>query len=466
MNIDIEKIQKQFNEVLSYSQNEECPDTDKLFQDWATNKKRFIDVLGPDCRIETEDIVTFEMSDEIKKERIKSFLELIQSNYDPVVGHFFNAELDGIFLNKVVNPFDAGDIHVPVGMKIGRALNKYFYGYLTSSEIDTIQTTLSCLIQENKVCGKLCISVHPLDFLSVSENNYNWRSCHALDGEYRVGNLNYMADPCTVVVYLKGNEDTVLPRFPETVPWNDKKWRCLMFFDFERQIVWAGRQYPFFSSTALATVKNTLFKQVNCFDARRFDPWSVSVNEWVLRAHKTFTTIDGSEITTEIPYLYDKKHLVPLSDFVQDAPETFHYNDLLNSHYYEPWYYRYGRCCSPFSESSVHLPLQIGRKCNCIHCGTQPIEFSEAMYCKECILDSTSDSDELTHCTCCGTRILRDDDYCYDGEYYCEACYNNLELTICDACDEFYPYEEMYTDEHTGNVYCPSCWEYRHNFRR
>ena len=28
------------------------------------------------------------------------------------------------------------------------------------------------------------------DYLSLSENAFNWRSCHALDGEYRAGNLS------------------------------------------------------------------------------------------------------------------------------------------------------------------------------------------------------------------------------------------------------------------------------------
>ena len=40
--------------------------------------------------------------------------------------------------------------------------------------------------------GYLYLSIHPLDYLSISETNHGWRSCHALDGEYRNGNLSYL----------------------------------------------------------------------------------------------------------------------------------------------------------------------------------------------------------------------------------------------------------------------------------
>lgn len=84
------------------------------------------------------------------------------------------------------------------------------------------------LIQEDKVTGILCLSIHPLDYLSLSENTYNWRSCHALDGEYRAGNLSYMMDNTTVVCYLKGEDEAELPHFPAEVKWNSKKWRMLL----------------------------------------------------------------------------------------------------------------------------------------------------------------------------------------------------------------------------------------------
>ena len=47
------------------------------------------------------------------------------------------------------------------------------------------------ILQDVKVSGDLVLSVHPLDYLSISDNNHNWYSCHSLDGEYGAGNLGY-----------------------------------------------------------------------------------------------------------------------------------------------------------------------------------------------------------------------------------------------------------------------------------
>ena len=84
-------------------------------------------------------------------------------------------------------------------MKLVRAF-KFFE---TDKELlNEIQSVASMIIQEDKIEGTLCLSVHPLDFISSSENTHNWRSCHALDGEYRAGNLSYMLDKTTVMCYL------------------------------------------------------------------------------------------------------------------------------------------------------------------------------------------------------------------------------------------------------------------------
>ena len=109
-------------------------------------------------------------------------------------------------------------------MKIGKALHKFFDVYCSAEKLEWIIQELSRLIQENTISGRLCLSVHPLDFLSLSENQHKWRSCHALDGEYRGGNLSYMCDEVTVITYLKSKEDTILPHFPSDVPWNNKSY--------------------------------------------------------------------------------------------------------------------------------------------------------------------------------------------------------------------------------------------------
>lgn len=73
-------------------------------------------------------------------------------------------------------------------------------------------------------------------FLTSSVNTYNWRSCHALDGEYRAGNLSYMADNVTFMCYIKGEAKLQYPFLPHGISWNSKKWRMLVHMDPTDQI--------------------------------------------------------------------------------------------------------------------------------------------------------------------------------------------------------------------------------------
>lgn len=160
--------------------------------------------------------------------------------------------------------------------------------------------------------GKLCISIHPLDFLSSSENNYNWRSCHSLDGDFAVGNLSYLQDGCTAICYLKGADNVKLPNFPATVPWNDKKWRMLVHISKNKDFIFAGRQYPFFSEDALNKVKTLLLDKV--FPDQKFEEkWSDMVI--------TDLQKDDIDYPLDDTYYYVNGGLYPLTSLAQPAED-------------------------------------------------------------------------------------------------------------------------------------------------
>lgn len=92
----------------------------------------------------------------------------------------------GFFDNRVLLPYPS--FNIPLGSK----LSKSFKRFINSQEIVRwAQDTASRYMQENKIEGYLYLSIHPLDFLTISENNENWWSCQSLDGDYRSGNLSY-----------------------------------------------------------------------------------------------------------------------------------------------------------------------------------------------------------------------------------------------------------------------------------
>lgn len=373
---NIKQIQAQFNEVISYSQGFE-PDTDELFARWYEAKRDYIEAFGGNLIWECPNKVTFELSQADKKVRLDDFINKISTTFgNDALANFLEDNREGFFTNEVV---ESGFIHVgtgdvveiPTGMKLIKAF-KYFEN--DPITLKDLQTHASMIIQEDKVTGTLCISVHPLDFLSSSENTYNWRSCHALDGEYRAGNFSYMMDKSTIMCYLKGADDAKLPNFPDTVRWNSKKWRMLLFFSDRWDVMFAGRQYPFFSKTALDIIAIHLKNKLTT------GYWS----EWHNDELKSFTysenNMDGGSLMWN--YICLNNELYKTVDIIQDGKYSLHFNDLLRSSCYTPYYsFKYYR---PIGETpKVH----VGAAAPCLMCGRSHMVSTDSLLCEECELE-------------------------------------------------------------------------------
>ena len=302
------------------------------------------------------------------------------------------------------------------------------------------------MIQEDTVTGTLCFSVHPLDYLSSSENTYNWRSCHALDGEYCAGNLSYMVDKSTVICYLKGANNAKLPMFPDDIPWNSKKWRVLIYVSDYWDLLFAGRQYPFNSDYGMEIVRKELLIRL------KKEHWSYC--DWT------------DPIIDEIPDSYDHRYdlnethimmrgnLYKMSEVVIDNPGSTHFNDVLRSSIYRPHYTLINN--KPWFRhdfSRVH----VGGECNCLRCGKAPIKLTESFMCDECTLQyGDLDTDTFTYCDCCGRRIFVDDSWIVDGDEVCDNCVHT-ECFYCDECEEYhFNTARVYLEEEDRYV-CERC---------
>lgn len=362
---------------------------------------------------------------------------------------FIDENKDGFFSNVVVESFTTpGGGKIPKGMKLVKAFKYFEDDRITLEEI---QNRASMIIQEDKVEGHLCFSVHPLDFLSTSENTYNWRSCHALDGEYRCGNLSYMMDKSTVVVYLRSDkEENILPNFPPEVKWNSKKWRMLLFMSDRWNAMFAGRQYPFFSETALEAV---LYHASEAF--RLSGEWS----NWHNDEFRNFKFAGDDEGRDEMwfrnVYIPMKDKLYLKNELIEDCENPMHFNDLLRSSCYIPYYCWQKRSWGYNNE--IHFT--IGGEIPCLRCGKHPVAQTDDMLCQDCELEYGSSEDEMyTTCSCCGRRILYDDSYYVEssGENICEYCADR-ECRECDNCGELYWNNEISYDKKNHDYRCEHC---------
>ena len=247
---ELQEIKDRFKAVLRYSQNVDDPQIDELFENWLTSKEVLFDnVLGKQLIKEFPDEVLFTLSPESRESNFRDFLYKVGSKGLDNLCDFLESQKDNFYDNIVNTDYEYSNIVIKKGSKIIKAFKHFI---INDSLCKQLQDEASILIQDNKITGTFCISIHPLDYLSSSENCHKWRSCHALDGEYRAGNLSYMTDECTTVCYIKTTNSKVkLPNFPPDVLWNDKKWRMLLYFPnvtdknfVHYGEVFAGRQYP------------------------------------------------------------------------------------------------------------------------------------------------------------------------------------------------------------------------------
>ena len=448
--VDMKRIREDFDKVISYSQGISNPKTEELFDRWLEAKRDFIEAMDGRLIYTIPHKVSFELSYKEKMNRVNEFIESVSMTWrNNELACFIDENKDGFFSNVVVESFTApGGGKIPKGMKLVKAFKYFEDDRITLEEI---QNRASMIIQEDKIEGHLCFSVHPLDFLSTSENTYNWRSCHALDGEYRCGNLSYMMDKSTVVVYLRSDkEENALPNFPPEVKWNSKKWRMLLFMSDSWNAMFAGRQYPFFSETALDAVL------YHASEAFRFSgEWS----NWHNDEFRNFKFAGDDEGRDEMwlrnVYIPMKDKLYLKNELIEDCENPMHFNDLLRSSCYIPYYCWQKRSWGYNNE--IHFT--IGGEIPCLRCGEHPVAQTDDMLCQDCELECGNSEDEMyTTCSCCGRRILYDDSYYVESsdENICEYCADH-ECRECDNCGELYWNNEISYDKKNHDYRCEHC---------
>lgn len=454
-----EEIKDQFREVIIHSQGIPNPQIDSLFARWEKAKDKFIQRFGG-LIYEWPEQIEFTLDEKEKKSRAMEFASVVHDSFgNSELAEFIDANADGFFDNKIVN---VENYSVPGGMKLIKAF-KFFEN--DKKKLRAIQDFASNYIQENKIKGTLCFSVHPLDFLSSSENTYNWRSCHALDGEYRAGNLSYMVDTTTFMVYLKGT-GTKLAAFGG-VEWNSKKWRMLLHASDDDELMFAGRQYPFSSKTGIDTVLNIynnilLTETISGKGRYKYGDWNINYIDSYLPVGAV-----ADEVPTELDgkYLIFDNKLIEINQLVKEGYNALNYNDVLRSTCYT---YPYYAILNPYGyhslEHRVSHPIEIGGEVTCLHCGDEVITNAETMRCDDCEERyGFEENDTYGCCACCGARLYIDDAITVgdDNEIVCNSCYET-QCFVCDSCGEvFFNEEKVYValSEDDEAWYCKHCHE-------
>lgn len=307
----------------------------------------------------------------------------------------------------------------------------------------------SLVLNQKKLKGNLCLSIHPLDYITMSDNDCGWQSCMQWmeeAGDYRLGTIEMMNSPYCVVAYVEAREPMTL--WSMDTKWNSKRWRQLLMITPEMLL--GNKQYPYFSDDLQGTAMKWLRELANAGDYRcadnnkRYGPYEEEALQII---NKRRNRVGTREIYVNFwfNYMYCDIYDYRMAFIARNCPSnSIEYNlsgpavctncgDVI-----------YKDC-----ESEVEAYWTTCRTCNnmwrCGHCGEwhhgDPyyVEDSDEPYCGYCYEYETS------VCEVCGGRmsnghsvyieVLPNADIeheCYNWNYVidtCDNCLNSTEFT-------------------------------------
>lgn len=159
--------------------------------------------------------------------------------------------------NYILIPYGTnGDtVKISNGEKTMKAIGKIVHAIFPNliDEYEKFRIRVSQITNQSGLTGDLCLSIHPLDFMTMSDNNSGWSTCMSWKkiGEYRSGTVEMMNSDCVVIGYLKSetekltfSENRANPSFQGE--WNSKKWRCL--FIVTNGAIVSIKPYPYYNA--------------------------------------------------------------------------------------------------------------------------------------------------------------------------------------------------------------------------
>ena len=304
---------------------------------------------------------------------------------------------------------------VSKGMRPMRIISKIAQKYHCDERLlEDFRIWHSQLLNTQRMDGELCLSIHPLDYMTMSDNDNGWSSCMNWrnPGDYRCGTVECMNSPFIVIAYLHSPKHTMkIKNIDCDWEWNSKRWREL--FIIHPEVITEIKGYCFqdenLTNTALMWIKELAHNNLG---------WDY----------------DDDEININSTYKFDEKHDLSFRFY----PDNYMYNDFgtLDLHrarinrekigkyqntdnnirgYMNEWQ-------TPRDDKWHYmLELPYGGKATCMWCGSE-IE--------------DKDRDNAVMCSRC------------DGGVY------------CTYCGDYIPsYNKFYVDELDGPI-CESCYDY------
>lgn len=282
------------------------------------------------------------------------------------------------------------ELQVAYHCKMMRLINKVYHLFkkeigATEAEWQSFQTQHSIITNDKKIMGEFCLSIHPLDYVTASDNDCDWRSCMnwCNDGEYHRGTVEMMNAPYIVCAYINAKNPMFLIGDDE---WTNKKWR--EFFIVTPYAIAPIKGYPY-CNEEIERIFMDWLRDLCAAEGTEFYP----IDKYQIGAEfciggNTYTICWGSYDGAMYDDLYDETDY-PIY-LAKNAPE--------------------------------HMTLRLNGYATCMWCG-EVVEYSgdftntSSTVCIKC--------EHACYCSRCGERMSVHETYEINGELVCNYCYCN-----------------------------------------
>lgn len=291
---------------------------------------------------------------------------------------------------------------------------------------EKLRIALSRHTNQKELHGNLCLSIHPLDYMTMSDNNSGWDSCMSWveQGDYRAGTVEMMNSPYVVVAYVESEHKQAT--FAGSITWNNKKWREL--FLVTPNLTAEIKPYPYI---------NEFFTKETLRRLSALQPEASFSEAFEMPVRKTFT-------------YKDKK-------FVFRPQATYMYNDFGLTASNKHW-----AIINESNLDSWQTYINYSGTMNCMSCGEEieyNTDYSNEVFCAPCLGETTF------ACECCERTVRNSNETSYwvQNRLICEDCYENQVMYDPilgeDAFDiETYPLHLVIKDEKGKKHH--STWDY------
>ena len=274
--VDVEGLEKLILHLSNLNEDLRI-DIREHLNNWAKNKSHLYLAFGKKLKLEKEIELDFSGNSTYVKSLISKFYqEITQAKVKRFLKSCSNAEVVMNCLNRNVSfenvKFRAGD---KISKCIGKILDLYD---ITPAEKDSVLIKFSMLIQGVKAKGSAVLSIDPVDYITMSENNSNWESCHSMSGCFRTGPFAYLQDSSTTISYVKPKDDCVFTYGDsKTLTYSNKNWRQIVLFSKELKYATQLRQYPYTSQANQSTVASIVMNILNAKNGLDYQIHSIDV---------------------------------------------------------------------------------------------------------------------------------------------------------------------------------------------